>query len=211
MHHSTVQRVYALNDEPAVVICDFTKGTRPEVPMPYYAETWTGLEYSVAVLMMTHGMVDQGIEFFRNARSRYNGEKANPFDEIEFGRHYARPMASWAAIPALSGFHYDARLGRMELLPKIAVGKFQCFWSTPGAWGNFACTPRELTLVPVVGSVRIQELVVGSAFGQFEGKLKVTTGGAEITHTSCADNLNVLLRFSSAVEVDSTKPLRLHG
>jgi uncharacterized protein (DUF608 family) len=211
MHHSTVQRVYALNDEPAVVICDFTKGTRPEVPMPYYAETWTGLEYSVAVLMMTHGMVDQGIEIFRNARSRNDGEKANPFDEIEFGRHYARPMASWAAIPALSGFRYDARLGRMELLPKPAVGEFRCFWSTPGAWGNFSCTSRELTLAPVVGGVKIRELLVGPAFRQAKGRLKVTSGGAEIAHTRSVDNNEVLLRFSSLVEVDATKPLRLHA
>ena len=211
MHHSSVQRVYALNGEPAVVICDFTKGTRPEVPMPYYAETWTGLEYSVAVLMMAHGMVDQGIELFRNARSRYDGEKANPYDEIEFGRHYARPMASWAAIPALSGFHYDARVGRMELLPKIAVGKFQCFWSTPGAWGSFVCTRRELTLLPVVGRVKIQELLVGPSFGRFGGKLRITSGGTEIAHTSSTENNGVLVRFLSAIEVDSAKPLRIQA
>ena len=179
--------------------------------MPYYAETWTGLEYSVAVLMMAHGMVDQGIELFRNARSRYDGEKANPYDEIEFGRHYARPMASWAAIPALSGFHYDARVGRMELLPKIAVGKFQCFWSTPGAWGSFVCTRRELTLLPVVGRVKIQELLVGPSFGRFGGKLRITSGGTEIAHTSSTENNGVLVRFLSAIEVDSAKPLRIQA
>lgn len=211
MRHSNAQRVYALNDEPAVVLCDYTKGTRPQVPLPYYSEAWTGLEYSVAVLMMNHGMVEQGIEFFRNARSRYDGEKANPFDEIEFGRHYARAMASWAAIPALSGFHYDARLGRMELLPKIESNKFRCFWSTPGAWGNFARTPREIVLTPVAGSIRIQELVVGSAFVQFMGKLKLTSGVTEIAHTSSAENGHVFLRLSSAIDVDSTEPLRLHG
>ena len=32
----------------ALVICDYAKGTRPEVPMPYYAEVWTGFEYSAA-------------------------------------------------------------------------------------------------------------------------------------------------------------------
>jgi uncharacterized protein (DUF608 family) len=211
VHHASVQRVYALNDEPAVVICDFTKGKRPEVPMPYYAETWTGLEYSVAVLMMTHGMVDQGIEFFQNVRIRYDGEKANPFDETEYGRHYARPMASWAAIPALAGFRYDARLERMELLPKITVGNFKCFWSTPGAWGSFTCTPHELTLAPVVGGVKIRDLLVGPAFQQVGSHLKVTSGGGEIAHTSFPDNNDLLLRFSSAIEVDSTKPLRLHS
>ncbi|HEY1902756.1 MAG TPA: GH116 family glycosyl-hydrolase [Terracidiphilus sp.] len=209
-HHASVQRVYALNDEPALVICDFTKCTPPRVPMPYYAETWTGLEYSVAALMMNYGMVDEGVELIRNVRKRYDGEKANPYDETEYGRHYARPMASWVAIVALSGFHYDARRGRMEILPKIAVGDFQCFWSTPGAWGNFACTPREFNLTPVVGRVKIRELLVGPAFRNFAGKLKVTSAVAEITHTSVAENNGVLVHFSSAIEVDSARPLRVH-
>jgi non-lysosomal glucosylceramidase len=210
VRHASVERVYALNDEPAAVICDFTKGARPETPMPYYAETWTGLEYSVAVLMMTHGMVDQGIEFFGNVRSRYDGEKANPFDEAEYGRHYARPMASWAAIPALSGFHYDARLGRMELLPKISVRKFQCFWSIPGAWGSFVSSSREVAITPVVGSVRLHELLIGPGFGESQGNLTVTSGGAEVRHTRSNENRGVKIQLSTAVDLDPTKPLQLH-
>jgi len=209
MRHASVERVYALNDEPAVVICDFTKGARPEFPMPYYAEVWTGLEYSVAVLMMTHGMVEQGIEIFRNVRSRYDGEKANPFDEAEYGRHYARPMASWAAIPALSGFHYDARLGRMELLPKISGREFRCFWSVAGAWGNFSCSPRELTITPVVGRVGLKELLVGPSFGQIKGNLTVTHASAEVAYARSIEGSDVLIRFSTPVEVSPTKPLRL--
>ncbi len=210
-HHASVQRVYALNDEPALVICDFSKGTRPVSPMPYYAETWTGLEYSVAVSMMIYGMVDEGVELMRNVRSRYDGEKANPYDETEYGRHYARPMASWAAIPALSGFHYDARRGRMELAPKIEPGRFHCFWSTPGAWGNFAQTARGLTLTPVVGAVNLRELLAGLGFRSFEGKLKITSAGAAIPHTSSAQSNGLLIRFSSTVEIDSTKPLRIEA
>ena len=114
-----VQRVYALNNEPGLIICDYSKGGRPAVPFFYCSEVWTGLEYSVAVLMMTHGMIDEGVELFRNARGRYDGEARNPYDESEYGRHYTRPMASWAAVPMLSGFGYDARtrLSLIHILP----------------------------------------------------------------------------------------------
>jgi uncharacterized protein (DUF608 family) len=206
-HHASVQRVYALNDEPAVIICDFTKGTRPEVPMPYDAETWSGLEYSVAVLMMTHGMIDEGIEFMQNTRSRYNGERANPFDETEYGRHYARPMASWAAIPALSGFRYDARTGRIDLAPKIKADPFQCFWSTPTAWGSFTCTSREVAFAPVVGEVSLREIFVG----HLEGELRIMSAGNPVAHTISADDKGVLVRFSSPVEVSPTQTLRIHA
>ena len=46
--HDTVQRTYVLNDEPALMVCDYGKAERPHVPFPYYAEAWTGLEYLAA-------------------------------------------------------------------------------------------------------------------------------------------------------------------
>ncbi len=48
VNHDTVQRTYALNDEAALVICDYGKAQRPLHPVsPYYAEAWTGIEYLV--------------------------------------------------------------------------------------------------------------------------------------------------------------------
>lgn len=208
MHHSSVQRVYALNDEAALVICDFTKGTRPEVPMPYYAEVMTGFEYSAAVLMLTYGMVDEGVECIRNIRRRYDGEKANPYNEAEAGRHYARAMASWAAVPMLSGFRYDARAHRMELAPRINARAFQCFWSAPGAWGNFELTPLKLTLTTASGTISLKELMI-IPFGLAQGKLKVTSAESEIEYSAATHGGGILLRFSSTVDVDTAKPLQV--
>jgi uncharacterized protein (DUF608 family) len=206
-HHASVQRVYALNDEAGLVIVDFTKGSRPEVPMPYYAEIWSGLEYSVAALMISHGMADKGVEIIRSTRSRYDGEKANPYDETEYGRHYTRPMASWAAIPVLSGFLYDARAQSISLLPRINTASFRCFWSTPSAWGNFEVTPHALTLTPAVGAVSLKQLTIPSTFKSALGSLKATSAGRTIAHTAASSDAGVLLQFSSSIEVDSNNPL----
>jgi non-lysosomal glucosylceramidase len=207
MRHASVQRVYALNDEAALVICDFTKGTRPEVPMPYYAEVMTGFEYSAAVLMLAYGMVDEGVECIGNIRRRYDGEKANPYNEAEAGRHYARAMASWAAIPILSGFRYDARARRMELAPRINAGAFQCFWSAPGAWGNFELNPQKMVLTSAVGSISVKDLLIVPFRRSSEGKLKATSAGREIEHSAVSQDDGVAIQFSETVEVDSTKPL----
>jgi uncharacterized protein (DUF608 family) len=208
-HHASVQRVYALNDEAALVICDFTKGTRPEVPMPYYAEVMTGFEYSAATLMMAHGMADEGIECVQNIRRRYDGEKANPFDETEYGRHYARPMASWAALPVLSGFRYDARASRMELAPLINRSAFRCFWSAPTAWGSFELTPQGLTLTVADGSIALRELRIAPFHPHAPGSLKAVSGEAEIVHHAAPADDGVLIEFSSAVEVNPAKTLRV--
>jgi non-lysosomal glucosylceramidase len=64
--HNNVQRTFALNDEAALVICDYGKGERPYIPFPYFAETMTGFEYTAAVLMMNWGMMAEGLECVRN-------------------------------------------------------------------------------------------------------------------------------------------------
>jgi uncharacterized protein (DUF608 family) len=207
IHHVNVLRTYALNDQAGVVICDFAEGKKPEIPMFYCGEVWSGLEYSAAVLMITHGMVDEGLEFIQNTRMRYDGEKANPYDESEYGRHYARPMASWAAIPMLSGFHYDARVHRMELAPRLKASRFECFWSAAAAWGSFERTPRTLTVVAAGGTLIVNELSVSPSLPS--GDLKVTSGGREIAHTVSRQNDGLLLQFSKPLNIGSTTPLRI--
>ncbi|MEA2260599.1 MAG: non-lysosomal glucosylceramidase, partial [Acidobacteriaceae bacterium] len=89
-NHDNVERTFALNDEAAMVICDYATAPRPRIPFPYFAEVMTGFEHSTAALMLYSGMIDQGVESIGNIRSRYDGEKRNPWDEAECGHHYAR-------------------------------------------------------------------------------------------------------------------------
>src|SRR5262249_10964408 len=103
-NHDNVQRTFALNDEAALIICDYAKAPRPHIPFPYYAEVFTGLEYTTASHMLYAGMTRQGVECIESIRARYDGEKRNPWDEAECGHHYARAMAAWSALLALSGF-----------------------------------------------------------------------------------------------------------
>jgi non-lysosomal glucosylceramidase len=143
--HDNVQRTYALNDEAAVVVCDYGKAERPQIPFPYYAEAWTGQEYLVAALMMNWGMVKEGVECVENIRARYDGEKRNPWDEPECGHHYARAMSSWSTIVALSGFLYQGAEAAVVAVPKIPKTHFQSFWSTGTGWGTFSLGRRNGT------------------------------------------------------------------
>jgi non-lysosomal glucosylceramidase len=138
--HESVQRVYALNDEAALVICDYGKRKRPAVPFPYFAEIMTGFEYVAAILMLFHDMTSQGVELIENVRKRYDGERRNPWDEAECGHHYARAMASWAAIPAMSGFEYDATQKAVTAVPRVNRSRFRSFWSSATGWGAFSQT-----------------------------------------------------------------------
>jgi non-lysosomal glucosylceramidase len=204
--HPSVQRIYALNDEAALVICDYTRGRRPKVPMPYYAEIMTGYEYSAAVLMLHYGMVSQGAECIANIRARYDGQRANPYDETEYGRNYARAMASWAAIPILSGFHYDGRAQKLTINPKQASTPVRSFWSTPSAWGKFELTRAGVDLTVLYGSLGLAELELPSV--QLSDHISVTLSGhridAHILHPSASK-----ITFVARVAVAARNTLQL--
>jgi len=114
-------RLYSLNDEGGVVICDWPEGVyKPVVPAPYCEETMYGFEYQAAIHMIQEGMVEEGLEIVRVIRSRFDGDKRNPWNEFECGNNYARSMASYALLNALSGFSYDMVKGRIGFLPVIS-------------------------------------------------------------------------------------------
>jgi len=134
----SLRRTYALNDEKGLVLCTWPKGGRPRHPMVYCDETWTGVEYSVAASLIYEGFVEEGLKLVKAVRDRYDGYKRNPWNEVECGHHYARSMASWAVLLALSGFVCDIPAKRIYFNPRINRNKFHTFWSTGTAWGTYS-------------------------------------------------------------------------
>lgn len=139
--HDNTERTFALNDEAALIICDYGEAPRPRIPFPYFAEVMTGFEHAAAALMIYSGMVEQGVQCIHNVRSRYDGEKRNPWDEAECGHHYARAMASWTSFVALSGFDYNGRDASITAAPRVAGRSIDYFWATATGWGTFSYRP----------------------------------------------------------------------
>lgn len=130
-------RVYAIQNEPGLLLCTWPLGGRPRFPFYFCDEVWTGIEYQVAACLIWEGRIEEGLQLVQAVRSRYEGKKRNPFDEIECGHHYARSMASWALLPALSGFQADLRTGKISFAPQINADHFSTFYSTGKEWGVY--------------------------------------------------------------------------
>ncbi|HEY65741.1 MAG TPA: hypothetical protein G4O02_14340 [Caldilineae bacterium] len=133
--HWNVMRTFALADEGALLICTWPHGDRPKVPFPYFSEIMTGFEYQAAAHMIYEGLVEEGLAVIDAIRARFDGHRRNPWNEQECGHHYARAMASWAALLALSGFHYSAVSGLLELGPRWKPEGFRSIWTIPFGWG----------------------------------------------------------------------------
>jgi hypothetical protein len=118
--------------------------------------------------MLYSGMQKEGLECIHNIRSRYDGEKRNPWDEAECGHHYARAMASWSSFVALSGFQYDGTEASIVAVPRVSNAQFNSFWSTGTAWGTFSyqrvgAKSTRFTLQVLAGTLACQSCeIVGT-------------------------------------------------
>ena len=207
--HDNVERTYALNDEAAVVVCDYGKAERPHIPFPYYAEAWTGQEYLVAALMMNWGMVQEGVECVENIRSRYDGEKRNPWDEPECGHHYARAMSSWSTIGALSGFLYDGPNGAVVATPRISRDNFKCFWATGTGWGTFSLVRQKgMTrfAMKVLGGTLVCRSCEIAAIG---GNASVEIGGRAIRNQVAPREGRMVVTFDEMLRLTTDDEIRI--
>ncbi|KPV48471.1 hypothetical protein SE17_37890, partial [Kouleothrix aurantiaca] len=128
-NHVNCQRSYVLNDESGLILCSWPHGGRPRFPFVYSDEVWTGIEYHVAAHLCYEGWRDEGLEIVEALRARHDGVRRNPWDEVECGHHYARSMASWALLLALSGFTCDVDKGTLGFAPAVPDEEFRCMWS----------------------------------------------------------------------------------
>jgi non-lysosomal glucosylceramidase len=200
------QRLYALNDDKGLLLCSWPKGKRPELPFVYSDEVWSGIEYQVAAHLIYEGMVKEGVTIARAVRERHDGIRRNPWNEFECGSHYARAMASWSLLTALSGSHYSAPAKELTFHPRYRQGAFRCLFCAGSAWGDYSQegTPQKLT-----AAVRIEEGTLELArmrlpFARSDARLQASVPGRVSIEQGEA-----VIEFASPVRLNSGEKLDL--
>ena len=160
--HSNPQRpTYALGKEAGLLLCSWPHGGKPALPFVYSDEVWTGIEYQVASHLMMLGNIDAGLVIVRGLRARYDGRVRNPFNEYECGHWYARAMASYGLLQALSGARYDAVEQVLYVQPGIS-GNFRAFLCTAGGYGTVGRRNGEVFLDVVSGNIPLKAIITDS-------------------------------------------------
>lgn len=127
------------------------------LPLPYSEEVWTGIEYQVASHLISSGRVDEGLQIVRAVRARYDGRIRNPFNEYECGHWYARAMASYSLLQALTGVRYDAVEKTLYLDPKIQ-GDFRSFLSTATGFGTVGIKDGKPFIEIKAGQIDVKKM-----------------------------------------------------
>ena len=180
--HFNCFRSYALGNEAALLMASYPR-SRPVNPFPYFTEVMTGFEYAAAIGMLYEGQTENGLKCISNIRNRYDGRKRSPFDEAECGHHYGRAMASWSAIPALTGFHYSAVTAEI----KFANITGMHFWSNGYASGTVIVkdmpSGKNVMLEVNNGEIKIGKISVSEAGSEVLKKPVSVKEGMKIAFT----------------------------
>lgn len=194
--HFNQQRTYMLNDEAGLIMISYPKGGHRDGPM-HANEVMTGFEYVVAAHLCYEGRINEGVKCIRAIRDRYDGQKRNPFCEIECGYHYARALSSWAPALAISGFRFSAVNGAMQFAATSGPGRF--FWSNGSAWGT--CTQN--------GGTAYKEVEISVRHGQITLRRFALTGFEVVElekPRTISTGKKIRFRLKRAQSVDHDRP-----
>ncbi len=154
-------RLYGLEDEAGLLICSYPEGAyRPKISVPYAEETMHGFEYAAACHMILRGLEEEGLSVVRAVRSRYDGERRNPWNEIECGGNYARSMAAWALVPAYQGLSVDLTEGAVSFSPLHPEKPHKSLWAFGGAWGTVEIGGGAFTMKVLGGKLSLRSLAL---------------------------------------------------
>jgi hypothetical protein len=150
-------------------------------------------------------MVSEALTVVETARLRYDGERRNPWNEAECGHHYARAMASWAALVALSGFRYSAVERELTVAPRTRRQNFRCFWSVPSGWGSFSQSNggqnQRVRIEVVEGAMPLARLALSSAGKAALRKASARLGSETIKVSVREEAARRVLTFEGEVKI----------
>ncbi|MCI5825828.1 MAG: GH116 family glycosyl hydrolase [Arcanobacterium sp.] len=157
-----IYRSFGTTGDSGTLLCTWPHGGRPKVPTRYADEVWSGSEYQLAALCIREGFYEAGERVLTAVQHRHNGERRNPFNEVECGDNYVRAMAAWTIATAVTGFSYDAFNFYLDIAPIheafIADPIFPFF--TAHSWGNIAVHGEQVTISVEEGTLLVRRIRV---------------------------------------------------
>ena len=198
-------RVFMDERDRGLYICTWPHGERPGTPTRYSDEVWSGLEYPLASMLLAEGQIEPALTILRDIRDRHDGSRRSPWNEVECGDHYVRPMSSWTLLEAASGYEYDASLGSLRFAPSIGPEDFRTFFITGAAWGTFSQDEDTAYVSVDYGSLELRELCLQRPTADVEIRL-----GDKIVSTDIGWTEGCLhIRFHQTLTVSSGQTLRV--
>lgn len=174
----------------------------------YLNETMNGFEYQAAAHMIAEGMVKEGMAVIKTVDERYDGNKRNPFNEVECGDHYARSMAGYGALIAISGFEHHGPKRHMGFAPRLTPENFKAPFTAAEGWGTFSQRIENGKMTAVI-DVRHGRLALATLALEFDKGTTVTVkqGSAILPASIQRTGKRILVTLEAPVEITDKERL----
>jgi uncharacterized protein (DUF608 family) len=159
-------RIYMDERDKGLYICSWPYGGKPEIPTQYSDEVWSGLEYPIAGVLLFQGETEMALKIMADVRERHNGTRRSPWNEVECGDHYVRPMASWVFLEAAGGYQYDATQESLRVTPRLNSDNFRSFFISGSGWGSFSQHRGSVEVGLDYGSLSLKTLTLAVSAAQ---------------------------------------------
>ena len=168
---------------------------------------WTGIEYMFSSSLASLGRTDLAITVTTDVYNRYVHRRA-PWDHIECGEHYFRPLSVWTVLLAMQGFRWDAIRRSLGFTPRISPENHRSLFCTAAGWGEyFAITSggrRIHRVLHQAGKLALSEFTIGMTPAEGTNRtkrLRVTYNGVPFEAAGKVANNRMVISF--------TRPLRM--
>jgi len=135
--------------------------------------------------MIAEGMVKEGMAVLKTLDERYDGNKRNPFNEVECGDHYGRSMASYGAFIAITGFTYHGPKRHIGFAPKLTPEDFKAAFTAAEGWGSYSQKISggefKAELVVKYGQVPLRTMSLVPPGGKGSRKVSAMADGKPLT------------------------------
>jgi uncharacterized protein (DUF608 family) len=180
----------------------------------YLNETMNGFEYQVAAHMIAEGMVEEGLAVMKTLDERYDGNKRNPFNEVECGDHYARSMASYGALIAISGFEYNGPARHIGFAPRLTPENFKAPFTAAEGWGSYSQKIADGTmraeLAVKYGKVPLRTMSLVVPEGKSPATVSATLGGKALSASVRENGGAWEVAFDPEVTVEAGQTLEVN-
>jgi non-lysosomal glucosylceramidase len=150
--------------------------------------------------MIWEGLLQEGLAVQRALHDRYHASKHNPWNEVEWGDHYARSMASYGVFTAVCGFEYHGPKGTMAFAPRLTPDNFRAAFTAAEGWGTFAQThdgsTQHATIEVKWGKLGLKTLTLTPVKPGAKGTATATLSGQKVPLTARLEKDRVVIDFS---------------
>lgn len=202
---------FADGQDKGLLVATWPKGGRPQDPILYRDEIWTGLEYQVAAHKLYEGQIVEALAIVRGARERYNGVKKSPWNEIECGDYYARAMSAWSVLLGAQGYFYDGPARLLQFDPRLGAEDHRSLFTTAEGWGQYHQKrdgSKQTSRVELLaGRCDLRTLRLGLPGGAKQVRATARLADRELNADAAVQEGKVVLELRAPVTLEARRPL----